>query len=159
MFNVLIVDDESITRNGLVNHIQWDKFDIESISTSASGVDGINFIKNNKVDLVISDVRMPGMTGIEMCSEIKKIAPECQIIFLSGYSDKEYLMGAIELEAVSYVEKPINISEVEMAIEKAINKISTSENRKKEIDSVIEESRKIMSQAFLQKLIKGKLSV
>lgn len=159
MLKALIVDDEAITRNGLINHINWDKFNIDSISTASSGRDGIDYMKNNHIDIVISDVCMPGMTGIEMCGEIKKIAPHCQIIFLSGYSDKEYLMGAIELEAVSYVEKPIQIAEVEGAIEKAVNKISNNEHMRKAIDMAIEESREMMTQVFLQKLIKGKLNV
>jgi two-component system response regulator YesN len=159
MYSVLIVDDEAVTRKGLTSHVNWEKYNVTNVNTASSGKDGINFMEQHHVDVVISDVRMPGMNGIEMCNQIKEIAPNCRIIFLSGYSDKEYLKGAIELEAVSYVEKPIDIEEVENALEKAIGKIEESLTIQKTIDDVIEESRELYTQTFLQKLIKGKLSV
>jgi len=159
MYSVLIVDDESVTRKGLASHVNWEKYNIENVYTASSGKDGINFISEHPVDLIISDVRMPGMNGIEMCNQIKSILPDCRIIFLSGYSDKEYLKGAIELEAVSYVEKPIDVEEVESAIGKAVSKLEESYNIKKTIDDVIEESREMYTQTFLQKLIKGRLTV
>lgn len=159
MYSILIVDDEIITRRGLVNHVHWEQLNIKEIHTASGAREALQFIENNPVDIVLSDVRMPGMNGIDMCSEIKKIAPECQIVFLSGYSDKEYLKSAIELEAVSYVEKPISIPEVEAAIEKAIEKIRIGREKEENIYKVVEENKNYLLAGFIQKLINGKLSV
>ena len=64
------------------------------------------------MDLIISDIRMPGMYGTELCRAYRQWLPDCQIIFVSGYSDKEYLTSAIRLGAVSYIEKPIDVEDL-----------------------------------------------
>lgn len=159
MYRILIVDDEAITRKGLSNHVHWDKLNIEEIHTASGAREALTYMENNHVDIVLSDVRMPGMNGIEMCGEIKKIAPDCQVIFLSGYSDKEYLKGAIALEAVSYVEKPISIPEVETAIKKAIAKVESNREKNQSVLKVVEENRNYLVAGFLQKLMNGKLDI
>lgn len=101
MFCVLIVDDEGITRRGLKSHVDWKKLEIDKVYDSGSALEALELVKKVKPDLILSDVCMPEMNGIEMCTRIRAIHKECQIVFLSGYSDKEYLKGAIRLEAVS----------------------------------------------------------
>lgn len=118
--NVLIVDDEKTTRQGLLNHIEWKKFDITQIREAQDGTDALELCKTYVPDIMISDIRMPIMNGIELCTKIRQLYPECKIIFLSGYSDKEYLKSAIHLGVIHYVEKPIDLLEMEEAIEKAV---------------------------------------
>lgn len=118
--NVLIVDDEKTTRQGLLNHIDWKKFDISEIREAQDGTDALELCKTYIPDIMISDIRMPIMNGIELCTNIRELYPECKIIFLSGYSDKEYLKSAIHLGVIHYVEKPIDLSEMEEAIGKAV---------------------------------------
>nr|MCR5101787.1 AraC family transcriptional regulator [Butyrivibrio sp.] len=74
-------------------------------------------------DIVISDIRMPGMLGIDMCKQIRQNYPDVQIIFISGYSDKEYLTSAISIGVVGYVEKPIDTSVLGDNIEKAVQAV------------------------------------
>lgn len=159
MYRILIVDDEVITRKGLMNHIHWERLNVTAVNVAAGAKEALHFLETNEVDIILSDVRMPGMNGIDMCTKIRKIAPDCQIIFLSGYSDKEYLKGAIELEAVSYVEKPISIPEVEAAIKKAVVRAGNTKAKKDELSRAVEESRTYIKATFLQKLIGGKLAV
>ena len=74
-------------------------------------------------DIVISDIKMPHMDGIQMAAAIREFCPHCQLIFLSGYSDKEYLKGAIKLKAANYVEKPIDLEEIEQALSEVIKEL------------------------------------
>lgn len=117
---LLIVDDESATRNGLRKYVAWDKLGINDIECAENGAAALQICKEFEPDIVLSDIRMPGMDGIGLCHELRKSYPNCQIVFLSGYSDKEYLKAAIDLQAIGYVEKPVDALEVEQMIRKAL---------------------------------------
>lgn len=119
--NILIIDDEKLTREGIISAIDWKKLGINEIYEADDGINGITQAKLHKPKIILSDIRMPRMNGIEMSKEIHKILPSSSIIFMSGYSDKGYLKAAITLKVVSYVEKPINTLEIESAIKAALD--------------------------------------
>jgi len=119
--NLLIVDDEELTREGLLNSIDWASLGIINIYQADDGINGLALARKHKPQIILSDVRMPRMDGIEMANRIREDSPDCHIIFMSGYSDKEYLKAAIRLKAISYVEKPILPREVEDAVKEAIS--------------------------------------
>lgn len=111
--NLLIVDDETTTRNGLIRHVNWSSFGIQNIELAASGMEALERCSSFAPDIILSDIRMPEMNGIELCRRLRTQYPDCVILFLSGYSDKEYLHSAIDLGAVDYIEKPIDLEEME----------------------------------------------
>lgn len=117
--NLLIVDDETTTRNGLIRHIDWSSFGIKKIELASNGAEALKRCAVFQPDIVLSDIRMPEMDGIELCRKLRIQFPELVILFLSGYSDKEYLHSAIDLGVIDYVEKPIVLEELEAAIKKA----------------------------------------
>jgi len=119
--NLLIVDDEELTREGLLGSIDWTSLGIHNIYQADDGINGLSLARKYKPQIILSDVRMPRMNGIEMAGKIREDLPDCHIIFMSGYSDKEYLKAAIRLKAISYVEKPILPKEVEDAVREAIS--------------------------------------
>ena len=105
---LLIVDDEELTRTGLISSIDWDSLGITEILQADDGVNGLEMARLHKPEIILCDVRMPRMTGIAMLERLEKILPDCVPIFMSGYSDKEYLKAAIKLKAVNYIEKPLH---------------------------------------------------
>lgn len=117
---LLIVDDEKLTREGLCSSIDCEKLGIDEILHADDGINGLSLAKSHQPDIVLSDVRMPRMNGITMAEQIQELYPDTAIIFMSGYSDKEYLKAAIKLKAVSYVEKPIDMQEIEETLQEAI---------------------------------------
>lgn len=117
---LLIVDDEELTRDGLIHSINWNNLGIDSIYEADDGFNGLTLAKQHLPEIILSDVRMPRMDGIEMAQKIREIMPDCSIIFMSGYSDKAYLKAAIKLKAISYVEKPINPREIEDSVKEAM---------------------------------------
>ena len=117
---LLIADDEQLTREGLFTNINWAALGIHQVYQADDGIHGLSLARQHLPEIILSDVRMPRMDGIEMARKIKEFLPDSNIIFMSGYSDKEYLKAAIRLKAVSYVEKPINLEEIEDSVREAI---------------------------------------
>ena len=116
---LLIVDDEKLTRDGLAFSIDWQAVGITDVAVADDGINGLEIADQFEPDIVLSDVRMPRMSGIDMCEQLQKNNPDLRIVFMSGYSDKEYLKAAIKLKAVSYVEKPIDEDEITDAVKEA----------------------------------------
>lgn len=154
MVSLLIVDDESGTRGGLLNHIDWSKFGVEMIQTAGSAQEALHICETFTPDLILSDIRMRGMNGIEMCMLLHKQFPLAQIIFISGYSDKEYLKAAIEIGAVNYVEKPVNLQEVERAVEKACQ-IIDEKRKQKSYDELLSGNSQYMRRSVFLSLLSG----
>ena len=118
--NLLIVDDERLTREGLLETIDFAGLGIDHIETAEDGLAGLKLSQSFAPDIVLTDVRMPKMDGISMMQGVQERYPDSAVIFMSGFSDKEYLKAAIKLHAVSYVEKPIDTDELYEALKDAL---------------------------------------
>ena len=112
MVKILIVDDESYTREGILDTISWEDLSITEVKEAFDGINALEILENYEPDIILTDVRMPRLNGIELSFKARELYPSCSIIFMSGYSDKEYLKSAIHLKAISYVEKPIYLYEL-----------------------------------------------
>lgn len=119
---ILIVDDEELTRTGLIASVDWDKLGINEIYQADDGLNGLKIASEVKPDIILSDVRMPRMDGITMLERIEKLSPDTVVVFMSGYSDKEYLKAAIQLKAIDYIEKPIEAKELNATLKKAVDR-------------------------------------
>lgn len=123
MYHLLIVDDESYTRQRIRTAINWEMLGIQILGEAENGLEALAAASEKKPDIVICDVRMPGMDGISFATELLRRFPAVQFIFVSGYSDKMYLKNALHLEAVDYIFKPYELSDLLAAVEKAISRI------------------------------------
>ena len=103
-FSVLVADDEKMPREILRDHLPWEELGVERVEEAEDGAQALELARVHRPDIIISDVKMPRMNGLELAGAVREMYPECQFIFLSGYTDKEYLKGAIKLRAASYVE-------------------------------------------------------
>ena len=110
---LLFIDDEEETRKGIEKNINWEKLSIHSLVSFSNPFEALHYLETEDVDIVLSDIRIPQMDGITLCREILQKNPSVSIIFISGYSDKEYLMNAIQMSAVDYIEKPVSIPKLE----------------------------------------------
>ncbi len=130
MVKILVVDDESRTRSGLCALISQSGLPVEVVGTAANGTDGLNLAQEQIPDIILTDVRMPKMDGIAFAQEVRKLLPDCQIVFLSGYSEKEYLKAAIRIKAVNYLEKPIREEELADTLNACITQIEENHRKK-----------------------------
>jgi two-component system response regulator YesN len=92
--------------------------DVELVGTATSGADALVLCRAERPDVAVLDIRMPGLDGIELVNRLREKG-DCKIIFMSAYSDKEYLKSAIRFHAVGYLEKPIRLSELRSVLEDA----------------------------------------
>lgn len=125
--NLLIVDDEELTRQGILGSIDFAELGINKIFSAKDGSEGIQVASGNRIDLVLSDIRMPKIDGLTMVGSLQKTNPDLVAIFMSGYTDREYLKTALQLGAVNYIDKPIDIEELTAALKKAVKQVE--ENR------------------------------
>lgn len=117
---ILIADDEDYTREGLIDSIDWAEYEIDEIMQAVNGAEATRIAKWFLPDIVLTDVRMPKMDGIEFATRLLEWNPDCRIIFMSGYMEIEYLKRAIQLAAIDYIEKPIDLSIMCRALQKAV---------------------------------------
>ncbi len=122
MYKMIIVDDEQYSREGMKKILRWEKFDIEIAAVSDSAKSGIEAARKYKPDIVITDIKMNSMDGLEMIEEIKKFL-KCEFIVISGYSVFEYAQRAINADVTNYLLKPVSRVDLEAAILKCIAKI------------------------------------
>jgi two-component system response regulator YesN len=123
MLNLIIVDDEETTRNSLLELVPWAMLGIEAVKTAENGLAALMLAEIFTPSILLTDIRMPKMNGIDLAKNIRQLYPACEIIFLSGFSDKEYLKSAIQLNAVDYLEKPIDMEELRSLFIRTVQKL------------------------------------
>ena len=118
--NILIVDDEVSIRKSLAYIINNGFEGRCHIFTSNSAERALKSAHKNRIDLLISDICLGDMNGIELSKEILGIYPECKIIYVSAYDEKEYLKAAIHMKVLGYIEKPIDKNQILGIIEELL---------------------------------------
>lgn len=123
LLKAAVFDDEFIVTEGLKKMIDWSKYGIELIGTAENGTAALSLFEEYKPDIIFTDIRMPGIDGLQLVERILSKAPETQCIVFSGFNEFEYVKRAIQLGVVDYLEKPITIPMIEDAINKILEKI------------------------------------
>lgn len=123
MLKAVVFDDEYIVLQGLRMMIDWNKYGIELAGTASDGLEALRLFEEVKADIVLTDIRMPGLTGLQVIEEIMKEAPETACIVFSGFNEVAYLKKAIRLGVVDYLEKPITLPMIEEVLLKTTKKI------------------------------------
>ncbi len=132
MIRVIIADDERIIREGLKNTVDWNYFNCQIVGEARNGLEGVEKARELSPDLIIADIKMPNLDGLEMAEKIQEFNKECKFIIITGYGDFEYAKKAIKLNAVDFIQKPIDDDELTTAIEKSVSKI-IEERRNREL--------------------------
>lgn len=133
MYKVLIVDDESIIRKGLTNVINWKNLDCMVCGEASDGIEGMNKIEEFKPDLIITDINMPGVDGLNMIKRTKELISDSKIIILTGYRNLEYLQDAIKIGAFDYILKPSQIEVITSTIKRAVKELDFTRHSEAEI--------------------------
>ena len=131
MWKVVAADDEAYIREALKSLINWEKMDCNLIAVLEDGQELIRYIEKESPDIIITDIQMPEVNGIEVCKYLYETTPETQIIILTAYSDFDYAKSAIKYSVCDYVLKIAIMDELPKALEKATGKLT---ELKKEIE-------------------------
>lgn len=133
MYTVLLTDDESTVLDTLSNSVHWHQFGVSTILTASDGHQALEIMSAQKIDLLITDIRMPHMDGLSLLSEVRVLYPDTHCILLTAYGEFEYARKAMQLGVENYLLKPLQIEEMEETIEKALDNIYTSRKISKQL--------------------------
>lgn len=131
MYHLLFAEDEKATREGILDGIDWKALGIGEVRAARNGAAAMEILKEFVPDILLTDIKMPKMNGIELATQIRKSFPDCSILLISGYSDREYLKSAIYLKAVDFVDKPLRIPELTDQLIRAVQEQDAIQKQKK----------------------------
>lgn len=123
MFHVLLVDDEENVLEILKTTIQWQELGVDKIFTAADGQYALEILQKQTIDLLITDIKMPRLDGINLLRKVKLLYPEIRCILLTAYGEFEYAKEAINLGVENYLLKPVAKEEVEQTVQKALDNL------------------------------------
>ncbi|MBO9608971.1 MAG: response regulator, partial [Paenibacillaceae bacterium] len=154
MFKLIIVEDENKTRSALLSCLPWESLGITEVGEASNGVQALEWIKRERPHLVITDIRMPEMDGLELVGRIREAYPHTGVIILSAYSDIPYLKSAIKYNAVDYLFKPVDPEELEQAISRALDRVRVSSQMSR-VHGVLEEHLPLLREQWLKAIVNG----
>ena len=153
MLKVLLVDDEPFIVQGLSALIDWEKEGFEIVGTAGNGSEAVEFLKSNPVDLILADIKMPVMNGLEFLKYIREThLSEAFFVILSGYGDFTYAKEAIKWQCTDYILKPIQKSQL-LAL---LSKVKQMQQDKKEESERIRKIGKAYFVRQMQTLLLGR---
>jgi two-component system response regulator YesN len=152
MYKMIIVDDEYLVRYGIEQTINWGDLGIEIVGDAKNGKEGLALALAKKPDIIISDVRMPLMDGLDFVKAIKDYALDTVIIMLSGYKDFEYAKETLENGAFSYLLKPIDNQEFIDVVLKGIEELNNRRIAQKTLSQIVQDNHMIAESILLKAL-------
>jgi len=162
MLKVFLVEDEYVAREGIKNNIDWAEEGFDFCGDAADGELAYPIIQSKKPDIIITDIKMPFMNGLELSRLVKKELPETKIIILSGYEEFSYAQEAIKIGVTEYLLKPVNSSELLKTAKRIRDQIlleriekQNIEQFKKEMEEHIEDKKC----KLFNNIIEGSLSI
>ena len=137
MYKVFLVEDEVVIRKGVRSSIDWEKEGFTFVGEASDGELAYPLIRKEKPDILITDIRMPFMDGLELSRLVKKELPQIKILILSGYNEFEYAKEAINLGVTDYLLKPISSDQLLEAIRRVADQI----DKERELSEMMEKYR------------------
>jgi len=155
MNKLFIVEDEDIIRKGLVNNVQWESWGFQVCGEAANGKKALEYIEEHDVDVVLTDVRMPVMDGLELSGHIKRIKPEVKIVILTGFSEFEYARQSLENGVFQYILKPLKRDKLAEVFQQ-LREVLEDARHTKDLIQQAEESRSLLQEKQFNHWIHGR---
>ena len=121
-YTIVVADDEEEIRRSLIRKVDWDEAGFRVVGEAENGIEALELVEKLEPDLLLTYLKMPFVSGIELARQVREIRPTMQIVFLSGYDDFTYAQQAIQYNIISYMLKPISAKEVTEELKKFIKK-------------------------------------
>ena len=152
MLRVMFVDDDTVIRQTIRQTIRWQELGYDLVCVAKDPLEAIDYVLYHPVDILLTDIAMPVMSGIDMVKEIHQIKPELLVIFLTGYEDFAYAKAAIQLKAMDYLTKPITAQSLLEVLGKAKEQVIRHSYEKQ----IIETSLPFLQRQYLAKTLATK---
>ena len=160
LYKVLLVDDEPMILKGMEEGIPWEKYGFEVAGTASNGKEAWEIIQNNRPDVLISDIRMPFMNGLELVKLLKENYIKMKVILVSGYDEFEYAQEAIRYGVSEYLLKPLSMPQVEELLNNIHKEITHEIEEKKNktfFQNMLMENLPILRERFYIEVMEGKI--
>lgn len=108
-YTVVVADDEDELREAVCSMIPWEDCGFQLVGSASNGLDALQLVEKLEPDLLLTDIRMPFISGIELARQVREVRPATNIAFLSGFDDFEYAQQAIQYNIISYMLKPLTV--------------------------------------------------
>jgi two-component system response regulator YesN len=161
MYKVIIVDDEAVVRIGLKNTINWNEHGFELVGDYANGREAWEAVEKHKPELVISDISMPFMDGLELAGLISAQFPYIKMIILTGFDEFEYAQQAIRLKVSDFILKPITAREIRSLLDRVKAEMDEETKHREDLgrlNSQLSQSLPLLKERFLERLVAVGLS-
>lgn len=152
MYKILIVDDERMIRLGIERTIDWKNLNIGEVYTASSAREAMEMINQHKPDILITDISMTEMSGLDLVESIRKREISMRIIILTGYDRFEYARQALQLQVHDFLLKPIDEQELTESIRMQVQKIEEMEEERQRILN-IKRTEGVYQQEYLESII------
>jgi two-component system response regulator YesN len=156
MLKLIIADDEKWVRTTIKSLIPFEKLNLTLSCEASNGIEALELCRQHKPDILLTDIKMPGLTGLELIKEALNVLPDLKIIIISGYGDFEYAKTAMKYGITDYLLKPVDEKELEQALKRIGNEIAERERLKKEKEAEAKRLKKaipVVCESFLNQVI------
>jgi two-component system response regulator YesN len=162
MYKVVIIDDEPIIVRGLKKAVKWEDLACLVVGTAGDGVEGLEVIRREKPDILISDISMPKMDGLSMIAALKSEFPDMEVTILTGFRDFDYAQEAIRLGVCRFLLKPSKMEELDEALFAMLANLKNNPSVVKRLlegrDEIAEENEEVLDSAASSFIVKNALA-
>jgi two-component system response regulator YesN len=158
VYKVFFVEDEIVTREGIRDNVDWRGNGFELCGEAPDGEMALPLLQTTKPDLLITDIKMPFMDGLQLCKVVRERLPGTKIVILSGHDEFEYAQEAIKLGVTEYLLKPVTVQDLHKVLQKVAFQIDQERIEQENLQKLreqVEENRTVLCEKFLLKLIVG----
>lgn len=162
MYSILLVDDEESVRSSICRLTPWKDYGFEVIAEASSGLEALEILSEQVPDLIITDIKMPYMNGIDLINTIRsRYSTTVEVIVLSGYDEFTYAQEALRLKVTEYVLKPVSVDDMKALLERTYKKIKEDKERFQNFQQdqpIYKEAISIYKERFLVSLLSAQKS-
>ena len=159
-YRVLLVDDEEDIRVGISRKMDWASLDLELVGEAENGQDALELAEQLKPDIVLTDIKMPFMDGLELCRILTVRLPASKFVIFSGFDDFEYAKQAIQMNVSEYILKPINAAELTAVLQRLRGQLDTERAELQNMETLrtrYAESLPVLRELFFTHLLEGRV--
>ncbi|WP_026651970.1 response regulator [Butyrivibrio proteoclasticus] len=159
-YRVMLVDDEEDVAQAIMKKMDWESMGYEVPKYAHNGIEALELAESTRPEVVMSDIKMPYMDGMELARNLKKLYPNIRIIFFSGFDEFEYAKEAIRLEAEEYILKPIDAGELQSVFKRVHESIDKEIDEKlnvAKLENYYMDSLPLLQEDFFSSLIEGRV--
>lgn len=158
MFKLVIVEDEDNIRHSLECFIPWDKIGFQVVATFSDGTDALDYLRDNPCDVVLTDILMSRMSGLEMIQHLHQIHPTLKVVILSGHSDFGYAQQAIRYQVAHYLVKPVDEDELIEVFQGLKSQLDTEAKGHTLAEAETRELKQMVQRNFFRDLLSGNVA-